>query len=105
MTWCGNPQHVADFITLMGLSLESRGSSTPAPNATRKNMRNAMDVLPNERAELFRKAAGTAVYIAIDGPSGKFTMHEIMSGMSTPTCSDAKQTVVVLSSAASRHAD
>ena len=84
-TWCGNPQHVAGVITLMGFSSGSRGSSTPAPKATGKNMRNAMDVLTNERAELFRKVAGTGLYIAIDRPPVQFAMHEVMSGMSTPT--------------------
>ena len=39
-----------------------------------------------ERVELFRKAAGTAFYIAIDRPSVQFAMHEIMSGMSTRRC-------------------
>ena len=53
-TWWGHPQHVADFISIMGLGSESRSSSTPAFKATGKNVRNAMDVLPNEPAELFR---------------------------------------------------
>ena len=84
-TWCRNPQHVADSITLMGLSSESRGSSTPASKGTGKNMCSAIDVLPNERAELFRKAAGTALYFAIDRPSVQFAMDGIISGMSTST--------------------
>ena len=50
----------------MGVTLESRGSSTPASKATIKNMRNAMDGLPSERTELFRKAAGSALSIATD---------------------------------------
>ena len=44
-----------------------------------------MAELPCGRADLFRRAAGTALYIAIDRPSVQFKMHEIMSVMSTPT--------------------
>ena len=69
----------------MGLPPESRGSSTPASKATGKNMRNATDVLPYDRVELLRRATRTALHIAIDQPSVQFAMHEIMSGMSTPT--------------------
>ena len=51
-TWCGNPQEVADFITLMGLTWGLRGPSTPASNE-----------LPSERAGLVRNKAVTALYI------------------------------------------
>ena len=81
-TWCGNPQHVADFITLMGLTSESRGSSTPASKATGKNMRNAMDELPDD---LLRRSAGTTLFITNGRRSVQFALYEIMSGISTPT--------------------
>ena len=62
---------------------DSRGSSTPASKASGKNMHSAVDELPSERAELFRKAAATALYIPIERPSVQFAVHEILSGMST----------------------
>ena len=47
-------------------------------------MRNALRVLPDDRTELFRTAAGTPLHIAIDRPSVQSAKHEIMSSMSTP---------------------
>ena len=82
LTWCGDPQHVNEFIAFMGLTSESRGWITSDSKATGKNLRTAMDELPSD--ELFRKVARTALCIVIDQSSVQFAMHEIMSGP-TPT--------------------
>ena len=84
-TWCCNHDTLLTSSRSWVAVWESCGSNTPASNAIGKNMHNAMDVLPHERAELFRKAAGTALHIAIARPSVQFAMHAIMSSTSTPT--------------------
>jgi hypothetical protein len=84
-TWDGAETHCNDLLQMLGLKNTSNGVATPASKDTGKNARNADDELDETRTALFRRAAGTALYISLDRPSIMFAMVDIMAGMSKPT--------------------
>jgi KUP system potassium uptake protein len=82
--WESNPKHYKDLMELCGLKDGSKGSDVPISKTVGKGMRNAIDELNSEEANLFRQAAGTGLYLSIDRPSLQYAMSETMGGMQTP---------------------
>ena len=82
--WESNPKHYKDLAELCGLKAGSKGSDVPITKTVGKGMRNAIDELNAEDANVFRQAAGTGLYLSIDRPSLQYAMSETMGGMATP---------------------
>ena len=55
------------MVELCGLKLESKGAPTPITKATGKGRRDIDDDLEAHDAQHFMQAAGTGLYLTIDG--------------------------------------
>ena len=82
-TWEGDPKYSPQVIEELGLK-GCKGVDTPASKSTGIGVRNAECELDRERAEKFRRVAGTILYMSVDRPSLQYAASELAEGMSKP---------------------
>ncbi|CAE6957274.1 RE1 [Symbiodinium sp. CCMP2592] len=82
-TWEADEKHVEVLVSGLGLK-GAKGVDAPASKDCGKSDREAEKELDAEEAALFRKMAGTALYLSLDRPTIQFAVSDITSGMARP---------------------
>ena len=82
-TWESDPKYSPQVIEELDLK-GCKGVDTPASKSTGIGVRNAECELDRERAEKFRRVAGTILYMSVDRPSLQYAASELAEGMSKP---------------------
>ena len=82
-SWEADKKYADVLVTELGLR-GAKGVDTPASKDCGKSDRDAEKELSAEEASVFRKLAGTALYLSLDRPTIQFAVSDITSGMAKP---------------------
>ena len=82
-TWEADDKYVDVLVSGLGLN-GAKGVDAPASKDCGKSDRDADKELNAEDGALFRKLAGTALYLSLDRPTIQFAVSDITSGMARP---------------------
>ena len=82
-TWECDPKYSPLVVEELGLQ-GCKGVDTPASKATGVGNRDAQKELEPQRAEIFRRVAGTILYMSVDRPTLQFAASELAEGMAKP---------------------
>ena len=81
--WEADTKHADELITWASVET-ARPAPTPGTKETTKNMRDAMDELPEHDASSCRSAGGKGTYLSLDRPDLMFTVRVVSKDLKAP---------------------